>query len=606
LVPLSISASASAQVHITEVQPDPTGLDVAEWIEVHNTGTASVSIAGWTLADYVGNTDPARESDTQWAFPANTTLGPGEVVVVAQQATAFMAALGQVASFELAQGMDDPNIPNLTPVGMTNPIALSNNAAGDAVILRNGSGMTMSYIEWGTLDRNIPNTPFSVAPNEGESLVRIDVSGNSANDFVIATTPNPFVGFMSSGPPLILGTTVAPRFAIYGGSYAISATIMDGDGVGLVEIYLATATSSAGSAVQNYLPMTMTASGSTYSFFADQVQNLGAGLGFAEPTSFHSRYVRFFIQAEDVNNDLSVEPPNADESAASPGYLPAYVQNVLPSAPTAISDARERRGTRLAWTGHSVQVRGVALVENEVMSPGNTLFTVQDDSGAAIAFFTTATTTPAFTAGDELTLTGVLGEFRGSTQIADGTVTRTGNTGPVPVAEVTLDQILANGELFEAQLVKLVDLDFVQPQATWPSDAMAPGSWNVLATDGTNQIALRVTTGTDLFGTPAPQYGFDVVGVLNERDGSWQVFPRGLADISAHPAPPMPDAGMVDGGGGGPDGGTGGPDTGTGPGGGSNPEDDGCGCSASDRAGSSPLVLLLAGALLLGRRKRMT
>jgi MYXO-CTERM domain-containing protein len=84
------------------------------------------------------------------------------------------------------------------------------------------------------------------------------------------------------------------------------------------------------------------------------------------------------------------------------------------------------------------------------------------------------------------------------------------------------------------------------------------------------------------------------------------VFPRSLADISAHPAPPMPDAGLVDGGGGGPDGGTGGPDTGTGPGGGSNPEDDGCGCRASDRSGASPLVLLLAGALLLVRRKRIT
>jgi len=67
----------------------------------------------------------------------------------------------------------------------------------------------------------------------------------------------------------------------------------------------------------------------------------------------------------------------------------------------------------------------------------------------------------------------------------------------------------------------------------------------VRVTDGSGELTVRVTSGaTGLFGTAAPQFGFDVVGVLGERDGVWQVFPRSTADVVAHPMPEPPDAGI--------------------------------------------------------------
>ena len=198
------------------------------------------------------------------------------------------------------------------------------------MVLRDAQGMLVSWVEWGTFDRNPPGTPFTGDPPAGSSLTRVDTTGDSSNDFVIANTPTPFVGFMSSAT-MILGTTIAPRHVTFGGNYEVSAQVTDADGLNTVDIFFGTATSSAGPADGIYLSSTMTSSGSTYSFF-DTVANLGGG--FAEPTNFHSRYIRFFILAEDSNNDVTTEPPS-NEKSGEPSIL--YLATLKPSRPPAVT-----------------------------------------------------------------------------------------------------------------------------------------------------------------------------------------------------------------------------------------------------------------------------
>ncbi len=96
---------ATAQVLITEVQSDPesTGTDDAEWVEIHNTGSSSTSIAGWTLNDYSGS----NEAAARWTFPSGTELSAGEVIVVARYAEAFFTTLGITASWEQADDDGD-------------------------------------------------------------------------------------------------------------------------------------------------------------------------------------------------------------------------------------------------------------------------------------------------------------------------------------------------------------------------------------------------------------------------------------------------------------------------------------------------------------------
>ena len=89
-----------------------------EWIEIFNTGAASVDLSGWQFGD---------SQDNDWAtpFPLNTTLGPQQALVVTGDSVSFDANWGsginriQVGSF-----------PNLANTVGTNEGAAIRNSAG--------------------------------------------------------------------------------------------------------------------------------------------------------------------------------------------------------------------------------------------------------------------------------------------------------------------------------------------------------------------------------------------------------------------------------------------------------------------------------------------
>jgi hypothetical protein len=80
LVWLGLMGSAPAQVVINEVCAENTSLVSAagtlpDYVELYNTTTSSVSLAGWTLTDDVSK--PAK-----WVFPSGTTMGGRSHLVV--------------------------------------------------------------------------------------------------------------------------------------------------------------------------------------------------------------------------------------------------------------------------------------------------------------------------------------------------------------------------------------------------------------------------------------------------------------------------------------------------------------------------------------------
>lgn len=78
---LTSAASAQGTVVLSEaVARNDDGIEDAygstsDWIEIHNPGQASVSLAGWGLSD-----NPALP--LQWVFPNNTSLGAGDYLIV--------------------------------------------------------------------------------------------------------------------------------------------------------------------------------------------------------------------------------------------------------------------------------------------------------------------------------------------------------------------------------------------------------------------------------------------------------------------------------------------------------------------------------------------
>src|SRR3954471_1751142 len=82
---------ASADVIISEIMYNPQGTDVVttvvpninrEWVELYNTGSTAVDLSGWQFGD---------SQDGDWAspFPAGTTIGANQALVVTGDAATF-------------------------------------------------------------------------------------------------------------------------------------------------------------------------------------------------------------------------------------------------------------------------------------------------------------------------------------------------------------------------------------------------------------------------------------------------------------------------------------------------------------------------------------
>lgn len=135
--------------------------------------------------------------------------------------------------------------------------------------------------------------------------------------------------------------------------------------------------------------------------------------------------------------------------------------------------------------------------------------------------------------GDSLIVKGTIGQFNGLLQIAPDSIglVSTGNA-TFPVNTVTVLD-----ETTESKVVKIENVDFVTPTATW-----AQG--NVDVTDGNNTFTLRIENATGMVGTPTPTGSFNVTGVGGQFDNSspytsgYQLFPCGASSIEGTVIPP--------------------------------------------------------------------
>ena len=616
---------SSNTVFITEVQSNPvgTGTDDAEWIEIHNTSTTTTaSIGGWQIQDYVGSSDPANISSTSWVFSSTMTLSVGEVIIVAKSAVAFERIFGFPPTFELASASpNSTTTPDLSSVNGTSVLALSNSSSGDAVVLKDAAGNIMDAVEWGTLDRDVPGLP-ATRPADGESLIRIALTGTSNADFIVATTPTPFVGYGANVPPIIRSVGVRPRIAVFGSDFVVTASISDMEGISEASVYLTTATASSGPALMPYQQISMTSTTPSAYFFEAPLDNLASGLGFNEPQTFHEQYVRVFLYAEDVALAASTLPDQATELAENENYV---WRNVLPSAAVSVETTRQQDSEgKLLFSNHAVWVKGRATSSPTKFRNDRVNFALQDGQ-RGIAVYATGVSVPDFEEGDEIAVKGVLGQYYGLTQVSgNGLSIEVVNEGTdkVEPTRVTISELLANAESLESQLIMVEDVEFESPTAVWSGDGPGDGS-NFTLTDGTGVLSVRVWKDIDLVGSNTPPGKFAIRGILSQRSpdgprglaGGYQLWPRGADDVIPVMVP-EPDAGMAEM-----------PDSGSSPtqsdAGGATPQPDagfqeaprpgeppvaadGCSCSVSSSANttSSAWGLFVLGALVIVRRRR--
>ncbi len=178
------------------------------------------------------------------------------------------------------------------------------------------------------------------------------------------------------------------------------------------------------------------------------------------------------------------------------------------------------------------KIRGVVYGIN--FRPAGLQFTVRDNTGGMGTFRSTGTVNGYnVNEGDSVEVAGTVAVFRGLAQINIDSILVLGNNRPLKVPTV-LGANDTLGEVHESDLVRINGLTIVS--GTWPA---AGASANITVTNGTNNYVLRVSSATNIGGTPAPSGSFDLIGIGSQFSsttaapfaGGFQIQPRSTVDI---------------------------------------------------------------------------
>jgi len=201
-----------------------------------------------------------------------------------------------------------------------------------------------------------------------------------------------------------------------------------------------------------------------------------------------------------------------------------------------LADVREVDGDGVpVMEGALVEVCAVITVAKEFGGSGPGY--CQNDDGA-VAIWSGAYTDADVSIGDEVVIQGVVGFYRGLTEIINSTeVEVVGSPGAPPPELTDLATINVYPEDWEARLITLQFVELVDPE-NWPAEG---SSYNLTITQGGETLTMRVDSDTDIDGSPAPTEPFHVTGVVCQYDSSspywsgYQIMPRGLFDFDFDP-----------------------------------------------------------------------
>jgi hypothetical protein len=218
-----------------------------------------------------------------------------------------------------------------------------------------------------------------------------------------------------------------------------------------------------------------------------------------------------------------------NDTAANPFRLNLRGQGLIAGSAIPIAQARQ------LGIGATVTVAGRVTAGNEFGGP---LF-FQDNTGGLAVFFR-----PLFTQaqiGDSILVTGTLTEFQptpgspgtGLLQIADSTGTTP--VGPVsftifpvqrtPLAPQVLTSLQAASETQEGKLV------LIQSSTLSNAGGSFQGNTNYTLTDPAGTVQLRVNARTNIVGATIPSTPRDIVGVISQFRGTYQIQPRFTQDV---------------------------------------------------------------------------
>jgi hypothetical protein len=173
-------------VLITEVLYDSVGVEPdQEWIELYNPGDLPISLT----KVWLGDEETLAGPEGMFRFPDGTLLNGGQILIIANRASAFIQMYGRAPDFEFVSS--DAGVPDLIKDKQwaIGNIELTNNA--DEVLLRNVSGIVIDGLSWGV---NSLLDPPAARVAAGHSLERRPafIDSNLAIDWKDQPFPNPW------------------------------------------------------------------------------------------------------------------------------------------------------------------------------------------------------------------------------------------------------------------------------------------------------------------------------------------------------------------------------------------------------------------------------
>lgn len=183
-----------ARLLISEVLYDPNGSEPdGEWIEIYNAGGSPLVLNGYKLGDAAHPGD--REG--MLCFPDGATIGPGQVLVVANQATHFASEYGFTPDYEMEE--TDPDVPGMAKYTAWTGWSVLLTNSGDEVVILDPADRRVDTVSWGSSTEAFNPSVKPVA--DGLSIERWPASldTDTAHDWVGQNTPAP--GRVRSSPP---------------------------------------------------------------------------------------------------------------------------------------------------------------------------------------------------------------------------------------------------------------------------------------------------------------------------------------------------------------------------------------------------------------------
>lgn len=193
------------------------------------------------------------------------------------------------------------------------------------------------------------------------------------------------------------------------------------------------------------------------------------------------------------------------------------------------------------------QADGTTVTVTGTVSRAKGRITYIQDGSAGIAVyqisgtFFDAVASGAVAPGCSVTVTGKLAPYRGLSELADISTTQpmtftVGTCGqPVTAQTITAAEVLANGEAYESELIRVTGLSFV----TTPTGPLVAAT-TYPVTDGTTTVDLRIPSATDSdvdgLAAPPPPFTFEgVLGQFTTTTGGYQMLPVEAGDLAGNP-----------------------------------------------------------------------